>query len=111
MKTSLKLSMKQLGVIVFAYDVFVNKHPNKTREAKVARSILDKTVIRLKKKQLEQTFNPTLFAKPKKINFSLEIFEAHYLEQFAMLVENQPMSDYDRNVLGFIKTTLNQQLA
>lgn len=111
MKTSLKLSMKQIGVIVFAYDLFVKQHANKTREAKVARSILDKTVIRFKKKQLDKSFEPTLFEKPKKFNFPLEIFEAHYLEQFAMLIENHPMSDYDRNVLGYIKTTLNQQLA
>ncbi len=111
MKTALKLSIKQIGVVVFAYESFVKQHHTKTREAKVARSILDKTIIRLKKKLLDQTFAPQLFQKPKKFNFSLEIFEAHYLEQFVMLMENYPMSEYDKNVLMFIKSNLNQQLA
>lgn len=111
MKAELKLSIKQIGVVVYAYDSFVKQGQGKSREAKVARSILDKTVIRFKKKQLEQSFAPTLFEKPKKFKFSLEIYEAHYLEQFVIVMENYPLSEYDRNVLQLIKSGLNQQLS
>ena len=111
MKTEIKLSLKQIGVVVFAYESFIKHHYSKTREAKVARSILDKLIIKFKKKLVDQSFAPTLFQKPKKFRFSLEIFEAHYLEQFVMVMENHPMSEYDKNVLMFIKSNLNQQLA
>lgn len=86
--------------------------PHKSREVKVARSVLDKVIVKFEKKHIENLRKVTgYFTKPKKISFSLEYYEAHYLEQFVLTVEGLPMSDYDRNVLRTIKSILNEQLA
>lgn len=111
MKVNLKISASQLNALVhhFPRPPYV---PEKSREIRVARSVLDKVILKFEKKELEskrQTAN--LFSKPKKISFSLEYFEAHYLELFIIAVEVLPMNEYDRNVLGTIKRNLNQQLA
>jgi hypothetical protein len=111
MKIALNLSLQNLKVLIYCYDSFVKPLPCRTREAKVARSILDKTVISFKKKEAAESFTPTLFSKPKKFKVKLEIYEAHYLEQFVLMAECQPLSDYDRNVLHYVKSHLNQQLA
>jgi hypothetical protein len=52
-----------------------------------------------------------LFTKDKKHTFTLEYFEAHFLEQFTILTDEHPLNDYDRNVIRFIQSSLNQQLA
>ena len=112
MKIALNLTLQNLGVLIYCYDTVANMHHAKTRESKVARSILDKTIIRFKKKQAEASYQPTLFSKKnKKFKVSLEYFEAHYLEQFVLFAESIPLSDYDRNVLGYVKNNINQQLA
>ncbi|MWB92961.1 hypothetical protein GON26_01175 [Flavobacterium sp. GA093] len=111
MKVNLKLSKQHLNALVFHFPK-PPYTPEKSREVRVARSVLDKVILKLEKKQLELNRQvPTLFTKPKKMSFSLEYYEAHYLEQFILITENFAMSDYDRNVLGLIKTILNQQLA
>ena len=110
MKIPLKLSSNQLGVLVHSFNALPHL-PNKERDVKVARSILDKVAIKLKKKYVEIDHNKTLFSKEKKINLSIEFYEAHYLEQFTIIIDDYPMSEYDRNVIRFIRNNLNQKLA
>lgn len=110
MKVNLKLSEKQLNALVYSFRTMV-KTPTKDRAVKVARSVMDKVALKFKKKQLEVQQDYNLFKKDKKHSFSLEIVEAHYLEQFTVLASEHPLNDYDRNVLRFIGNNLNQQLA
>ena len=112
MSIELKLSAKQLGVIAFHLKS-LEKETLHSRQGKVARSILDKLVIRFNKRYLDVVNNPskTKRGQIKKYKFSVEYHEAHYLEAFVAILENKAMSEYDHNVLHFIKSTLNQQLA
>lgn len=109
-KITLKLSLLQLGALVHSFNC-IGHIPVKSRDVKVARSILDKVVIKLKKKHVEESYKQTLFSPKKKMNFSLEYHEAHYLEYFTTIVEQFAMSDYDRNVIRFIRSELNQKLS
>lgn len=111
MKIDLRLSAKQLNTLVFSFNS-LSHIPINSRDVKVARSILDKLVLKFRKKLLDvQGTHVTLFSKPKKIKFTLEYHEAHYLENFVTIMDEFPMSEYDRNVLRLIKSNLNQQLA
>lgn len=111
MKVNLKISPQQLNALVHHFPK-PPYTPERSREIKVARSVLNKVILKFEKKQLEQNRQkPNLFTKPKKISFSLEYFEGHYLEKFIEAVEGFPMNEYDRNVLRLIKSNLNQQLA
>lgn len=109
-KVKLKISEKHLNSLVYCFG-FLDKTPHKDRAVKVARSVLDKVILKFKKKQLEAQMESSLFTKSKKHNFTLEYHEAHFLEQFTILTADQPLNDYDRNVIRLIQTTLNQQLA
>lgn len=109
MKIKLILSEKQLNSLVYCFG-FLDKTPTKDRSVKVARSVVDKVAIKFKKKQVEVQQTSNLFTKQKKHSFSLEIVEAHYLEQFTILAEAHPLNDYDRNVMRLIQSNLNQQL-
>ncbi|SDX10671.1 hypothetical protein [Flavobacterium degerlachei] len=110
MKIPLKLSPQQLGALVHSFNA-IGKIPVNTRDVRVARSILDKVIVKLKKKHIEIDWNQTLFSKKKKTTLTLEYYEAHYLEYFVTIVDNYPMSEYDRNVIRYIKNDLNQKLA
>ena len=111
MKVNLKISAQQLNALVYHFPR-PPYTPEKSREIKVARSVLDKVILKFEKKQIEnKRQTATLFSKPKKISFSLEYYEGHYLEKFIQAVEEFPMNEYDRNVLRLIKSNLNQQLA
>lgn len=110
MKIKLKISEKQLNALVYSFGA-IEKTPTKDRGVKVARSVLDKIVLKFKKKQLEVQQEHSLFKSNKKHNFSLEIVEAHFLEQFTVIMDKYPLSGYDRNALRQIQSTLNQQLA
>jgi len=111
MKVNLKISPQQLNALVHQFPK-PPYTPEKSREIKVARSVLDKVIVKFEKKQIEQNRQTaTLFTKQKKMSFSLEYFEAHFLEKFIEAVEGFPMSEYDRNVLRYIKATLSQKLA
>lgn len=110
MKIALKLSLQQLGSLVYSFN-HIAKIPITDRKVKVARSCLDKIVIKLKKKHAEEDYKSNLFTPKKKINFSLEFHEAHYLENYLVIVDEYAMNDYDRNVLRFIRNDLNQKLA
>lgn len=108
-KITLKISLPQLGAIVHSFNHIV-KIPLTDRSTKVSRSCLDKIVIKLKKKHIEEDYKKTLFSPKKKISFSMEIHEAHFLELFLIIVDDFAMSEYDRNVLRYIRGSLNQQL-
>ncbi len=109
MKIDVKISSQQLNTLVFAFNTIPNI-PVNNKEQKLAASILDKVAIKFKKKHLETSAALNLFAKKKKYNFSLEYYEAYFLEYFVALMESYPMNEYDRNVLRMIKSRLNQQL-
>jgi len=110
MKVKLKISEKKLNSLVYSFG-FLDHCPNKDREIKVARSVLDKVILKFKKKQLEVQMAGNLFTKDKIHVFTLEYFEAHFLEQFTILTAEHPLNDYDRNVIRSIQSSLNQQLA
>lgn len=110
MKIDVKLSPRQLNTLVHSFNS-LSVTPINHRSIKVARSILDKTVIKFRKKHIEVASEFSSAKKTKKYNFSLEYYEAHYLENFLGIAEQFPMSEYDRNVLRMIKDGLNQKLA
>jgi hypothetical protein len=110
MKIALKLSLEQLGSLVFSFN-HIAKIPLTERKVKVARSCLDEIVIKLKKKHVEEAYKKTLFSPKKKLAFSLKYHEAHYLENYLVIVDEYAMNEYDRNVLRFIRNDLNQKLA
>jgi hypothetical protein len=110
MKIKIKLSEKQVNTLVYSFGV-MPKTPTKDRAVKVARSVMDKVALKFKKKQLDIQQGGNLFTRDKKHCFTLELVEAHYLEQFTILAGEHPLSDYDRNVLRYIGNNLNQQLA
>lgn len=109
LKAELKLSNRQLNSLVYSFNMITNL-PVSDREQRVARSVLDKTVLRFRKKYLEVQQTAPTFSK-KKYKFTLEYHEAHHLEQFILIAEQTAMNEYDHNVMHFIKSTLNQQLA
>lgn len=112
MKINLKLSHSQLNSLVYCFDSLKTVLSVETRDVKVSRFILEKVALKIKKKHLEsQIAQATLFTKKKKISFSLEYYEAHFLEIFLNIVAHHPLSVYDRNVVRFIQNNLNQQLA
>lgn len=112
MKITLKTSPAQLSSLVYCFDCIQTILSVETREVRVARFIIDKVALKIKKKHLESKMEQTqLFVKPKKISFSLEYYEAHYLEQFLTVVAHHPLSEYDRNVARLIQSTLHQKLA
>lgn len=110
MKIKIKITAKQLGVLVFHFKT-LGKEPSKERNVRVARSVLDRVALKMAKKQLETDQQPTLFSKVKHITFSLEYFEGHFLETFLLLLDDHPMNDYDRNVIRLVRSHLNQKLA
>ena len=110
MKIALKISLQQLGALVYSFN-HIAKIPLTERKVKVARSCLDRVVIKLKKKHAEEDYKTNLFTPKKKINFTMEYHEAHYLENYLIIVDDYAMSEYDRNVLRYIRSELNQKLA
>lgn len=112
MKITLKLSAKQLGAFVFQSNC-INAQPVNHREIKVARSVIDKVLLKLRKKHLDVQGLPCKNRKLQiiKYTFSFEYHEAHFLEKCCDVLLTFPMNEYDRNVLNLIKDNLNQQLA
>lgn len=112
MKITLKLSAKQLGAFVFQSNC-INSQPVNHREIKVARSVIDKVLLKLRKKYLEVEKLSSRNSKGKiiKYTFSFEYHEAHFLERCCDVLLSFSMNEYDRNVLNLIKSNLNQQLA
>jgi hypothetical protein len=109
-KIKLQLSEKQLSALVLVFKEIPKTSPNE-RNARIARSVLDKIALKFQKKQLEVQQESNLFNTNKKFSFSLELVEAHFLEQYTAVMVEYPATDYDRNALRLIQSTLNQQLA
>jgi hypothetical protein len=113
MSIKLQLSKLQLGSLVYCLQQ-LPKIPAQTRQTKVAISVLSDLSQKFEKKMVTESYKPpTLFTKKKvkKISFTLKIFEAHYLEVYVNMMESHPLNEYDRNVLLYIKSNLNQALA
>jgi hypothetical protein len=110
MKITLKLSEKQLGALVYSFNEIPGVRP-KERIQKVAKSVLDKVALKIRKKHLEVKAEYNLFNKDKKYSVSMELVEAHFLEQFLVVMGNYPMCEYDKNAILQIASKLNQQLA
>jgi len=110
MKVAIKISLQQLGSLVYSFN-HIAKVPVTDREEKVRRSCLDKIVIKLKKKHVEESYKANIFSQKKKLNFTMEFHEAYFLEKFLIIVDEFAMCEYDRNVLRFIRHDLNQKLA
>ncbi|MBP4137433.1 hypothetical protein [Flavobacterium geliluteum] len=110
MKVKLKLTVKQISALVYAFDQ-VSKAPAKGRIAKVAKSALDKVVLKVKTKQLQVQQKSNLFNDKEKFSFALELVEAHFLEQYLVSMSEFPMCEYDKNAINQISATINQQLA
>lgn len=108
-KVKLILTEKHLSALVYSLDQ-ASKVPAKERIAKVAKSVLDKSTLYFKKKQLEVKLNANLFNKDKKYKFSIELVEAHFLEQYLLSMSNFPLCEYDRNAVNWITATINKQL-
>lgn len=110
MKIKLNLSEKQLSALVFSFNEIPIK-PAKERIAKVAKSVLDKIALKIRKRHLEVKSESNLFNKDKKYSISMELVEAHFLEQYIQVMRDFPMCEYDKNALLQIGSTLNQKLA
>ncbi|MDQ8012018.1 MAG: hypothetical protein REI96_06200 [Flavobacterium nitrogenifigens] len=109
-KVKIKVSEKQISALVHSFNQ-APKKPVKERIARVAKSVLDKVILKIKTRQLQVQQKATLFSSKEKHSISLDLVEAHFLEQFLVSMVSFPMSDYDRNVLNQITATINQQLA
>lgn len=110
MKVKLKLTEKQISAVVNTFTQS-SREPAKERIAKVAKSVLDKVVLNFKTKQLKVQISSTLFNSNEKFTFSLELVEAHFLEQYLFSIQDFTMSEYDKNAINQIIAILNQQLA
>lgn len=110
MKVKLKLSAKQISALVYSFDQ-ASKAPVKGRIAKVAKSVLDKVVLKVKTKQLQVDQNSNLFNSKEKFDLSMELVEAHFLEQYLVSMRDFPMCEYDKNAINQISATINQKLA
>lgn len=109
-KVKLNVTEKQISALVHSFNLVVNV-PVKERIAKVAKSVLDKVILKIKTKHLQVQQGTTLFTSKEKHNISLELVEAHFLEQFLVSMADFPMSEYDKNVINQISATINQQLS
>lgn len=110
-KVTLELSPRQLNTLVYLF-TFINHVYPKTREQKVMKSILEKVMLKIKKKHLEvESSLNTLFSKPKRCKFTFEYYEGDCLEKYIILIEGNALGEYDRNATLFIKNKINQQLA
>jgi hypothetical protein len=110
MKVKLEISEKQISALVYSFNQ-ASKAPVRERIAKVAKSVLDKVVLKFKTKQLQVQQDSNLFNSKKKYSFSLELVEAHFLEQYLVSMQEFPMCEYDKNAINQISAEINKQLA
>jgi hypothetical protein len=109
MKIKLRLSESQLNALVSTF-AYLSEYPINNRKVRVARSVLDKVVLKFQKKHLEVKLTANLFNLKKRYSFSFEYHEAHYLEEFVNIAQTFCKDTYTLNVLRQIKSTINQQL-
>ena len=105
----IQLSARQLNTIAFSFNYLKSIHPVSPSD-KTARSILLELSLKFQKKNLEIVQKQTLFSNKIKTNFTLKYHEAFYLEYFLNLITNLATNEYDRNVINFVKSNLNQKL-
>lgn len=106
---ALNLSVKQISVLISRFAIIEKNPKPNTIEAKVARYVLDQVMDKMRKKADSKTKKLFLADRCAKLKISLELHEAYYLEKFADLVVSYPISEYDHNVLNFIKSVINKQ--
>jgi len=109
MKLNLKLSAKQLSVLIYCFNQS-EATPSQSKEEKFTWSILNEIILKIQKKYLEITASMTLFNAKKKHSFNFTFYQAYMLEKYLHVQTNRPLSDYDRNVVQFIISTLNKQM-
>lgn len=109
MKIDLKITFSQLEVLVLAFSV-MTEPPIQHRDTKVARSVLDKVMIKIKKKHIDESVKSSLFSQKKKFKVSFEYYEAHYLEKFLEIIIAFCDKDYENAVITRIIAELNQKL-
>lgn len=110
MKITLKLSAKQLSVLVYLLQQ--NDQPNNAnKEERFFWSILNELKLKIEKKHLEINSGLTLFNSKQKHNLRFNFYQAYIIEQYLIICSRQPLNDYDGNVLKFIYSTINKQLA
>ncbi len=110
MKIELKITFSQLEALVLAFSV-ITEPPINHRDTKVARSVLDKVIVKLKKKHIDESMKSSLFSQKKKFKISLEYYEAHFLEKFLEIIIAFCDKDYERVILSKIMAEINQKLA
>jgi hypothetical protein len=110
MKVDIKITFSQLQVLVQAFQL-LTPEPINNRDVKVARSVIDKVVVRLKKKHIDESVKTSLFTEKKKFKLSFEYYEAHFLEKFLEIIVIMVDNIYWLNVLNTIRSQINQKLA
>lgn len=108
MKLTLKLSAKQLSTLIYCFQN--GSQTGQTKEEKFTWSIMNEIVLKVQKKYLDVTASMTLFNAKKKHSFNFTYYQGYILEKFLQTAQQRPLSDYDRNVLNLIISTLNKQL-
>lgn len=109
MNLQLKLSAKQLSVLVYCFQKS-GSTAGQTKEEKFTWSILNEIILKVQKKYLEFTSSQNLFNAKKKYTFKLTYYQAFILEKFLVTFQHTPLNDYDRNVINFMISQLNKQL-
>jgi hypothetical protein len=109
MKIDIKITFSQLEVLVLAFST-LTEPPIQHRDTKVARSVLDKVMIKIKKKHIDESIKSSLFSQKKKFKLSFEYYEAHFLEKFLEIIIALCDKDYERTVLTRIVAEINQKL-
>jgi hypothetical protein len=110
-KIELLLTARQLNTLVYLFNSISVVYP-KERKEKVMKSIIDDIILKVKKKNLEiESSVNTIFSKPKKAKFTFKYYEGDCLEKYLLMAIEQPLNEYDANVVLFITNKLNQQLA
>lgn len=110
MKIDLKITFSQLEVLVSAFSV-ITEPPIQHRDTRVARSVLDKVMVKIKKKHIDESMKSSLFSQKKKFKLSFEYYEAHFLEKFLEIIITFCDKDYEHTVLTRITAEINQKLA
>ena len=89
----------------------LSHEPINTRNVKVARSVLEKIKIRVKKMYVNWEDQIDFFNSKKKINLKLEYYEAHYLEELVKISFAFIDDEFTANNALILQNTLNQKLA
>jgi hypothetical protein len=111
-KIDLKITFSQLEVLVSCFSV-LTEPPINHRDTKVARSVLDKLMVKIKKKHIDFSSKNSFlaFRYSKRINIPLEYYEAHFLEKFLELIITFCKQEYELMTLRRITSEINQKLA